>query len=984
MTKMYTWQDQFYGGLANQKTSLQIVYGLQKELDKTDFDYWNPESIGIEQYDPLFDISSIEAQQHIIYVCDQLLYNLTDDLYEKDEFFTCFMNDFKDYGMSQYNYSFPFQFSVVPKVQRFEFMNLLKEWLTKTSTGSRYLSSARVGYIPETDELNYVYVDFKIQANRFDSFEKKQKELDKWEERMKEWNDIAIINGAFGVSRGYQSSGFSWAWIATDRGFVRSALQGIGIALPLAFISLLVSTQNILVSFYAITAIIGIVVCEVALMVIQGWELGISESIAIVMMIGFSVDYVVHLGNSYIECEISGDRAVRTTWALYTMAISVVFGALTTFGSGFWLIWPDMMFFKKFGFLVVTVISISVYFALVYFMSLLAAIGPNDKCGYCPIWKLLTPCCNYCDKTCGNSKYNICGTMPDDKDLVVNDNDNDSPVPDDDHKGQTNIIEKQPNLRFAWITIHYPCSVIGVFALIFIIVSAADYLGFKFAPQSTHAYFVKGDYEVDKMDAITLAQRELLENSDIKSPVQTQRFNEGTLVVMFKTKDNSNILSVDNLKFISDITGQITATNQNEYSKLCLKSEIDGSWPQCSFGSVWNPLIDWYNGNNGNVNQTELDTWLNDINTYNGGYDLRESYWNSFEEGFSNTLTSTYYRGFWNFGFPYPDVTANISSFLNRDDRLDDQVTFYSDYIFPIYQDIQLKDHGNNIEVVIFGDEVRLLQMDQLVSAGVAYSVFSVITVVLLMWLHLRSLFLAITSIFQILLGFPFAFFVYRWIAQITYFDTMSTLVIFLILGIGADDVFVFVDAWRQSPTFVGDDLVDRMSFTYRRASKAMVVTTATTFFAFIATGLSPLLPISAFGFWAACVVAMNYVLVITLFPAILSWWYQHVKSRERLFCCNKCQKDDIIITKDIQDDDQIDPVETLLKGEGRCVEKFFRDKWFWFLSKAKWILIAITLCIMGVAAWQASKISPLSKQEEFFLPDVCNIFGIYLCFYIF
>lgn len=36
-------------------------------------------------------------------------------------------------------------------------------------------------------------------------------------------------------------------------------------------------------------------------MEMNGWELGVAESIAIVILIGMSVDYVVHLANHYVE-----------------------------------------------------------------------------------------------------------------------------------------------------------------------------------------------------------------------------------------------------------------------------------------------------------------------------------------------------------------------------------------------------------------------------------------------------------------------------------------------------------------------------------------------------------------------------------------------------------------------------------------------------------------------------------------------------------
>lgn len=73
------------------------------------------------------------------------------------------------------------------------------------------------------------------------------------------------------------------------------------ISIGFAFIALLFSTQNILISIYSIVSIGGIVSCVVAVMKFRGWELGITESITVIILIGLSVDYVVHLGTHYVE-----------------------------------------------------------------------------------------------------------------------------------------------------------------------------------------------------------------------------------------------------------------------------------------------------------------------------------------------------------------------------------------------------------------------------------------------------------------------------------------------------------------------------------------------------------------------------------------------------------------------------------------------------------------------------------------------------------
>lgn len=54
-------------------------------------------------------------------------------------------------------------------------------------------------------------------------------------------------------------------------------------------------------------------------------------------------------------------------------------------------------------------------------------------------------------------------------------------------------------------------------------------------------------------------------------------------------------------------------------------------------------------------------------------------------------------------------------------------------------------------------------------------------------------------DLFQIILSLPVSFLIYRKIYSIPFLTELHILTIFIILGIGADDVFVFVDGWRQA-----------------------------------------------------------------------------------------------------------------------------------------------------------------------------------------
>lgn len=75
------------------------------------------------------------------------------------------------------------------------------------------------------------------------------------------------------------------------------------------------------------------------------------------------------------------------------------------------------------------------------------------------------------------------------------------------------------------------------------------------------------------------------------------------------------------------------------------------------------------------------------------------------------------------------------------------------------------------------------------------------------------------------------------------------------------------------------------MIYTYKRASKAMFITSFTTAMAFIATGLSELVPISSFGYFSATIIPVNYMLVIVFYPATIVLFEKYIKGK---FCvCN-------------------------------------------------------------------------------------------------
>ena len=149
--------------------------------------------------------------------------------------------------------------------------------------------------------------------------------------------------------------------------------------------------------------------------------------------------------------------------------------------------------------------------------------------------------------------------------------------------------------------------------------------------------------------------------------------------------------------------------------------------------------------------------------------------------------------------------------------------------------------------------------------------------------LHVKSVFVANSSMSMILFSFPITLVIYRLVMRVTNLSSLHLMIVFVILGISADNIFVTWDAWKQSdsyPQFTGN-LNKRMAYTIRRAYKAILATSSTTAFAFLSNGFSSLMPVSAFGYFAAVVVPVNYILIVFYFPAFIILYETKVQRYE-------------------------------------------------------------------------------------------------------
>lgn len=184
---------------------------------------------------------------------------------------------------------------------------------------------------------------------------------------------------------------------------------------------------------------------------------------------------------------------------------------------------------------------------------------------------------------------------------------------------------------------------------------------------------------------------------------------------------------------------------------------------------------------------------------------------------------------------------------------------------------------------------------------------------------------------------------------------TLNFMLIFIVLGIAADDVFVFCDAWEQSKHIesIGDDMQKRMAYAWKRSFNAILVTSTTTAFAFLANLSSKIRSIQAFGIFAAIIIPVNFFLIILIIPPIQVFHDRYLeKYCSYKKCCKCCDNKD--------ENGELKP---------GIIDRCFKGCFNTNVRKARLFVIP-ALIILGIAgAIGASQIGPLTKEQQT-LPD--------------
>ncbi|XP_071080944.1 protein dispatched homolog 1-like [Haliotis cracherodii] len=252
---------------------------------------------------------------------------------------------------------------------------------------------------------------------------------------------------------------------------------------------------------------------------------------------------------------------------------------------------------------------------------------------------------------------------------------------------------------------------------------------------------------------------------------------------------------------------------------------------------------------------------------------------------------------------------------------------------------------------------------------------------------HTRSLWITSLAIYSILSSFMGTNLIYRIVLDYRYFGFFHILAIFIILGIGADDLFVFYDAWRATSFNTYPSLAHRLSDAYRNSALSMLITSLTTMFAFIASAVSPLLATKSFGVFSGILVLINYISVITFFPTVVVVYHRYFEKYSCCCCTFRKKKNKVVSMKEEDKYNNLAKhqhvsvpriakkkkpsflIRLAKKKKKSFLVRYFRDYHFKFVTHkfAKWIILVIFVVWVGFFGYQTSRLQAENEQLQLY-----------------
>ncbi|XP_072401533.1 protein dispatched isoform X1 [Diabrotica undecimpunctata] len=198
-------------------------------------------------------------------------------------------------------------------------------------------------------------------------------------------------------------------------------------------------------------------------------------------------------------------------------------------------------------------------------------------------------------------------------------------------------------------------------------------------------------------------------------------------------------------------------------------------------------------------------------------------------------------------------------------------------------------------------------------------------------WFYTESLILTLVSAVIIFMTLNIAYFVYAVVLDINFFPFMNLLTVVVVLGIGSDDAFILCKIWNLQKMENCDNeasLELMMSTTFKHALVTLFVTTLTTAVAFLGSYASYVTAVSCFSLFTGVAVIINFILMITWFPAFVVL-YENSRFSKKSYTTFLFKK---LFRRSLVDRCKLNPKDYITVQENVLTESIIQHRYIWFL----------------------------------------------------
>ena len=371
---------------------LVAVWGVD---DKDTGNHLDPDSRGDLKFGSSFDLSQPAAQTWMKDFCHDLI-NASFVDPDSTRGRTCSIDVFNSYvtgscstlqtlAGSDWDGSFSDcceQSSVPVQSDIFKKCYYLFTILLSSDPNNQYTHIGAAFYSSTSSDMNMKAYTFEFRSTQ--GYTANYQIMDKFYKNIQSWMDSKLDSAPSGVKEGWLQTRYeNFELYDLQSSLASGTYEAIGVSMAAAFVVMLVTSLNVLITFYAIfTIFLTISVCA-GILVLLGWELNIVESVTLTMSVGLSIDFCIHYGMGYRLSELV-DRKLRVQESFRKVAAAIFMAAGTTFIAGACIMPATILFYVQLGSFFMIVMTFSWLFATFFFQSLCYVIGPNGNFAQIP------------------------------------------------------------------------------------------------------------------------------------------------------------------------------------------------------------------------------------------------------------------------------------------------------------------------------------------------------------------------------------------------------------------------------------------------------------------------------------------------------------------------------------------------------------------------------------------------------------------------